>query len=41
MHIYSYGAHGLGLRPTNKPAPVREWSERLKEWLLEREIIRR
>jgi acetyl esterase/lipase len=38
MHIYSYGGHGYGLRPTAKPAPVMGWPERLKEWLAERNI---
>jgi endo-1,4-beta-xylanase len=38
MHIYSYGGHGYGLRPTAKAAPVMGWPERLKEWLSERGI---
>lgn len=38
MHIYAYGGHGFALRPTKKPAPVMGWSERLKEWLAERDI---
>jgi endo-1,4-beta-xylanase len=36
MHIYSSGGHGFALRPTQKPAPVMSWPERLKEWLTER-----
>jgi endo-1,4-beta-xylanase len=38
MHIYAYGGHGFGLRPTKKEAPVMGWPERLKEWLAERGI---
>lgn len=38
MHIYSYGGHGFALRPTQKPAPVMSWPDRLKEWLAERNI---
>jgi len=33
MHIYAYGPHGFGLRPTQKVAPVMQWTERMKEWL--------
>ncbi len=37
MHIYSFGEHGFGLRPTKKPgAPVETWPERLRDWLEER-----
>ena len=36
MHIYAYGGHGFALRPTQKPAPVMTWPDRLKEWLTER-----
>jgi acetyl esterase/lipase len=39
MHIYAYGGHGFGLRPTRKPAPVMHWPERLKEWLEEQKIL--
>ena len=38
MHIYAYGGHGFALRPTQKPAPVTGWPERLKEWFAERSI---
>jgi acetyl esterase/lipase len=38
MHIYSYGGHGFALRPTQKPAPVMTWTDRLKDWLAERGI---
>ena len=36
MHIYAYGPHGFGLRPTAKQAPVMQWTDRMKEWLDER-----
>jgi endo-1,4-beta-xylanase len=39
MHIYAYGGHGFGLRPTKKPAPVMQWPSRLEEWLVERGIV--
>jgi endo-1,4-beta-xylanase len=38
MHIYSFGGHGFALRPTAHPAPVMSWSDRLKDWLAERNI---
>jgi len=38
MHIYAYGGHGFGLRPTQKPAPVMFWPDRLTDWLAERGI---
>ena len=39
MHIYAYGEHGFALRPTKKPgAPVESWSDRLKDWLAERNL---
>jgi acetyl esterase/lipase len=39
MHIYAYGGHGFGLRPTSKSGPVNTWPDRLKEWLAERNIL--
>jgi endo-1,4-beta-xylanase len=37
MHIYAYGTHGFGLRPTKRPgAPVETWPDRLKDWLADR-----
>ncbi len=37
MHIYEYGEHGFGLRPTKKPgSPVESWPARLTEWLAAR-----
>ena len=38
MHIYAYGGHGYALRPTQKPAPVMTWPDRLKEWMVERDL---
>lgn len=39
MHIYEYGEHGFGLRPTKKPgSPAQEWPARMMEWLKWREI---
>lgn len=38
MHIYAYGGHGFGLRPTKVPAPVMGWPDRLKEWLSQQDI---
>ena len=39
MHIYDYGEHGFGLRPTKKPgSPVESWPARLTEWLAARGI---
>lgn len=39
MHIYTYGGHGFGLRPTKKqPAPVNKWPVQLIDWLEERGI---
>jgi endo-1,4-beta-xylanase len=39
MHIYSYGTHGFGLRPTKRPeAPVETRTDRLKDWLADRGI---
>jgi acetyl esterase/lipase len=39
MHIYAYGEHGFGLRPTKRPdAPVESWPDRVKDWLADRNI---
>lgn len=39
MHIYEYGGHGFGLRPTKKPgSPVESWPARMAEWLAARGI---
>lgn len=42
MHIYEYGEHGFGLRPTKKPgSPVESWPARMMEWLAARQIVKR
>jgi acetyl esterase/lipase len=39
MHIYDYGGHGFGLRPTKKPgSPVESWPSRMADWLAARGI---
>jgi endo-1,4-beta-xylanase len=39
MHIYDYGEHGFGLRPTKKPgSPVESWPSRMADWLAWRGI---
>lgn len=39
MHIYDYGGHGFGLRPTKKPgSPVESWPSRMIDWLAWRGI---
>jgi acetyl esterase/lipase len=41
MHIYEYGEHGFGLRPTKKPgSPVETWPARMMEWLTSRGLIK-
>jgi len=40
MHIYAYGGHGFGLRPTKKEAPVMKWPARFEEWMAERGIVK-
>jgi acetyl esterase/lipase len=41
MHIYEYGEHGFGLRPTKKPgSPVEAWPLRMMEWLASRGIVK-
>jgi acetyl esterase/lipase len=41
MHIYDYGGHGFGLRPTKKPgSPVESWPARMLEWMTAREILK-
>jgi len=38
MHIYAAGGHGFGMRP--KHLPVDTWPDRLREWFVERKIVR-
>lgn len=41
MHIYEFGGHGYGLRPTKKPgSPVESWPVRMMEWLAFRGIVK-
>ena len=41
MHIYEYGEHGFGLRPTKKPgSPVESWPARMMEWLAARQLLK-
>jgi endo-1,4-beta-xylanase len=37
MHIYSAGAHGFGMRPSN--LPVSTWPDRLRDWLIQRKLL--
>lgn len=39
MHIYAAGGHGFGLRASN--LPVASWPDRLKEWMLDRQLVPR
>lgn len=42
IHIYEYGEHGFGLRPTKKPgSPVESWPARLTDWLSTYQITRK
>jgi endo-1,4-beta-xylanase len=38
MHIYSSGGHGFGMRETAFPSS--SWNERLKQWMMDRKILR-
>lgn len=41
MHIYEYGEHGFGLRPTKKPgSPVEAWPARMMEWLVSKGLVK-
>jgi endo-1,4-beta-xylanase len=41
MHIYEYGEHGFGLRPTKKPgSPVESWPARMMEWLVSKGLVK-
>lgn len=37
MHIYASGAHGFGMRPSEKP--VATWPDRLSDWMAERKLL--
>ncbi|MFN7992536.1 MAG: alpha/beta hydrolase [Bryobacteraceae bacterium] len=38
MHIYSSGAHGVGMRPSH--LPVASWPDRLRDWMIDRKLIK-
>jgi hypothetical protein len=41
MHIYEYGEHGFGLRPTKTPgSPVESWPMRMMEWLASKGLLK-
>jgi acetyl esterase/lipase len=38
LHIYSAGGHGFGMRPSK--LPVATWPDRLRDWMLTRNLLR-
>jgi acetyl esterase/lipase len=38
MHIYSSGAHGFGMRTSQ--LPVATWPDRLREWMVDRKLMK-
>ena len=38
MHIYAAGGHGFGIRESH--LPVASWPDRLKEWMLDRKLLK-
>jgi acetyl esterase/lipase len=38
LHIYASGGHGFGIKPT--ALPVSSWPDRLKEWMLDRKLLK-
>ena len=38
MHIYAAGGHGFGIRESH--LPVATWPDRLKEWMLDRKLLK-
>jgi endo-1,4-beta-xylanase len=38
MHIYSAGAHGFGMKPSE--LPVATWPDRLHDWMLQRKLLK-
>ncbi len=38
MHIYARGAHGVGMRPL--PLPVATWPDRLRDWMVDRKLLK-
>ncbi len=39
MHIYASGKHGFGMRGSTHP--VASWPDRLKEWMVDRQLLQR
>lgn len=39
MHIYASGKHGFGIRPS--PLPVASWPDRLRDWMVDRQLLKR
>ena len=39
MHIYASGKHGFGMTPSK--LPVASWPDRLKDWMIDRNILSR
>jgi len=38
MHIYARGPHGVGMRPS--PLPVATWPDRLRDWMVDRKLMK-
>lgn len=38
MHIYASGGHGFGIKPSM--LPVSSWPDRLKDWMLDRKLLK-
>jgi len=38
MHIYASGAHGVGMRPSH--LPVATWPDRLRDWMVDRKLLK-
>ncbi len=38
MHIYASGGHGFGMKPSQ--LPVATWPDRLKDWMLDRKLLK-
>jgi endo-1,4-beta-xylanase len=39
MHIYASGKHGFGIRPSS--LPVASWPDRLRDWMVDRQLLKR
>jgi endo-1,4-beta-xylanase len=38
MHIYASGPHGVGMRPSH--LPVATWPDRLRDWMVDRKLLK-